>query len=145
VANAPALGFALRRLVLSGWSAGGHLAACCLDTPRVDGALLISGLYDLAPIQAGGLNDALRMDVAEAERLSLMRHITPSGSRLVIAWGEAELPERPRQSADCAAAWRAAGNAAGALPVPGANHFSILDALIRPEGALAEAVVSLCG
>jgi len=143
VANAPALGFALRRLVLSGWSAGGHLAACCLDTPRVDSALLISGLYDLAPIQAGGLNDALRMDMAEAERLSPIRHITPSRTRLVVAWGEEELSELRRQSADYAAAWIAAGNAAETLPVPGANHFSILDALVRADGALTKAVISL--
>jgi arylformamidase len=143
LANAPALGFPLRRLLLSGWSAGAHLAASCVGDPRVDAALLISGLYDLAPIQAGGLNDALRMDPGEAERLSPIRHIAPSRARLVIAWGEDELPELRRQSAAFAAAWAARGNAAATLSVPGANHFSILDALVRPDGALTEAAVSL--
>jgi acetyl esterase/lipase len=143
--HAPGLGFGMRRLVLSGWSAGGHLAVSCIAHPRVDAALLISGVYDLAPIQAGGLNDALRMDAAEAERLSPLRAIAPSRARLVVAWGEDELPELRRQSADFAAAWVAAGNAATTLPVPGANHFSSLGELTRPDGALTEAIVSLAG
>lgn len=141
--HARGLGFAMRRLVLAGWSAGAHLAASCLGDARVDAALLVSGIYDLAPIQAGSLNDALRMDAAEAERLSPIRHIAPSRARLVIAWGEAELPELRRQSAEFAEAWAASGNAAERLPIPDANHFSILDGLVRPDGALTEAVVSL--
>jgi len=141
--SAPALGFPMRRLVLAGWSAGGHLAVSAAGHPRVDSALLISGLYDLAPIRAGRLNDALRMDDAEAERLSPIRHIAPSRARLVVAWGEAELPELRRQSAAFAAAWTAAGNAAETLPVPGADHFSILDQLARADGALTEALVRL--
>jgi arylformamidase len=144
-ANAPGLGFGTRRFILSGWSAGGHLAVSALAHPRVDAALPISGVYDLCPIQAGALNDALRMDAAEAERLSPLRHIAPSRARLIVSWGEAELPELRRQSADFAAAWVAAGNSAATLPIPGANHFSILDELTRPDGALVEAVVSLAG
>jgi acetyl esterase/lipase len=143
VANARRLGFGMRTLVLSGWSAGGHLAASCVTNPAVSGALLISGVYDLAPIQAGGLNDALRMDVAEAERLSPIRHVAPSRARLVVTWGGDELPELRRQSAEFALAWSAAGNAAETLPIDGANHFSILDQLSRADGALTKAVASL--
>jgi acetyl esterase/lipase len=143
VANARGLGFGMRTLILSGWSAGGHLAASCATNPAVAGALLISGVYDLAPIQAGGLNDALRMDAAEAERLSPIRHVAPSRATLVIAWGGDELPELRRQSADYAAAWTAADNAAVTLPIAGANHFSILEQLSRPDGALTAAAVSL--
>lgn len=143
--HAPGLGFGMRRFILSGWSAGGHLAVSALGHPRVDAVLPISGVYDLAPIQAGSLNDALRMDAAEAERLSPIRAIAPSRARLIVSWGEAELPELRRQSAEFAAAWVAAGNAATTLPIPGANHFSILGALTAPEGALTEAIVSLAG
>jgi acetyl esterase/lipase len=145
VANAPGLGFGMRNLVLSGWSAGGHLAASCASNPRVDAALLISGVYDLAPIQAGGLNDALHMDAAEAERLSPIRHVAPSRVRFTVTWGEDELPELRRQSAAYAAAWAAAGNAAETLPVAGANHFSILDELVRADGVLTRAIISLAG
>lgn len=143
VANARGLGFGMRTLVLSGWSAGGHLAASCASNPAVTGALLISGVYDLAPIQAGSLNDALRMSVAEAEALSPIRHIAPSRARYVVTWGGDELPELRRQSAEFAAAWTGAGNAAETLLIPGANHFSILDQLSRADGALTAAVVSL--
>lgn len=141
--NAQRLGFSLSRLLLAGWSAGAHLAISAISHPKVDAALLISGVYDLAPIQAGSLNDALRMDIAEAERLSPIRAIPPSRARLVVAWGEAELPELRRQSAEFATAWTASGNAARVLPVPGANHFSILGALTDARGALTEALVGL--
>jgi len=143
--HAPSLGFGMRRLILSGWSAGAHLAVSCVAHPRVEAALAISGVYDLAPIQAGSLNDALVMDAAEAERVSPIRAIVPSRARLIVAWGDAELPELRRQSADFATAWVAAGNTATTLPVPGTNHFSILGELIRADGALTEAVVSLAG
>ena len=38
-----------RPVVVSGWSAGGHLAALTADAPEVDGCLAISGAFDLAP------------------------------------------------------------------------------------------------
>lgn len=141
--NARGLGLSMRQLLLCGWSAGAHLAASCLDDAHVDAALLISGLYDLLPIQAGRLNNALRMDETEAERLSPIRNITRCRARLVIAWGTDELPELKRQSVEFAAAWTVAGNLGDQLPVVGSNHFSILDHLVRPDGVLTKALVAL--
>lgn len=144
-ANARAHGVAMSRLVLAGWSAGAHLALSCADHPAVEAALLVSGVYDLEPIRRGALNDALRMDESEAFRLSPLRHIAPSRVRLVVAWGGRELPELRRQSADFAAAWRAAGNDAAILPLEDEDHFSILETLASPTGALARAAADLAG
>ncbi|HEX4095917.1 MAG TPA: alpha/beta hydrolase, partial [Caulobacteraceae bacterium] len=42
-------------LILSGWSAGAHLAVMTLDHPAVTAGLAISGVYDLEPIRDTGL------------------------------------------------------------------------------------------
>src|ERR1700757_1242805 len=45
------------KIVLSGWSAGGHLTAMCLAHPLVHAGLAISGVYELGPIRDTPLND----------------------------------------------------------------------------------------
>ena len=64
-------------LVVSGHSAGGHLAACLLATDwrplglpadLVRAAYAISGLFDLKPLVATTVNTALGMVEPEAER-----------------------------------------------------------------------------
>jgi len=47
------------KVVLSGWSAGGHLTALCLGHQRVSAGLAISGIYELGPIRDTNLNDKL--------------------------------------------------------------------------------------
>ena len=70
-----------RRLVVSGHSAGGHLAACLLATDwrSIDAALpqdlvkaayAISGLFDLGPLVKTSVNNALGLDEASARRAS---------------------------------------------------------------------------
>ena len=44
-------GIAGSPIVVSGWSAGGHLTAMALSHPRVAAGLAISGVYELAPIR----------------------------------------------------------------------------------------------
>ena len=59
-AHGPAHGIA-GPVVLSGWSAGGHLTAMCLAHPRVSAGLAISGLFEMGPIRDTYLNDKLRL------------------------------------------------------------------------------------
>jgi arylformamidase len=123
-------------VVLSGWSAGGHLTAMCLDHPLVTAGLAISGVHELGPIRDTYLNDRLQLGDDEVETLSPMRRPV-ARKPLLIAYGTAELPALVAQSRGFHGV-RAAAHAPGALlPVPGANHFTILDALREPEGALA--------
>ena len=58
-----------RRLVVSGWSAGGHLAALAMAWPEVDAGLAISGVFDLEPIRYTELDDRLHLTDAEIEAL----------------------------------------------------------------------------
>lgn len=148
-------GVSTRRLVLTGHSAGGHLAVtmASLDwttqgLPRdlIKGAVGISGIYDLEPIRFTEVNDALRLDAEAARRVSPIHHVpAPPSPPLVLALGAEETAEVHRQQADCAAAWRAAGNGVEELSEPGAHHFSVVDRLADPESALHRAVVRLPG
>jgi acetyl esterase/lipase len=141
--RAPAHGFPARRIAVSGWSAGGHLTAMAMRHPAVAAGLAISGIFDLEPIRLGSLNQAVRLDPGEVERLSPTRQLPDHAGSLSIAYGEAELPELQRQSREFYTAWRAAGLPGQLAPIPGRDHFSILDELHRPDGALAAAVCRL--
>lgn len=132
-----------RRLVVSGWSAGGHLAALACGWPEVDAGLAISGVFDLEPIRGTRLDHALRLSEAEVDALSPIRRIGPRAVPLIIAYGSDELPELRRQSRDYSAEREAAGLAGRLMPLAGHDHFSILDELIAPDGALALAAASL--
>ncbi|MFB6450180.1 alpha/beta hydrolase [Bradyrhizobium tunisiense] len=125
-------------VVLSGWSAGAHLVAMALDHPHVHAGLAISGVYDLAPIRDTGLNNALKLTDEEIARLSPLRlPVTPK--RLDIAYGSNELPALVLDSIHFHEK-RAAERAHGKLiPVEGADHFTILEALRRQDGILVDA------
>ncbi len=138
----PALGAAPGRLCLAGHSAGGHLAASHRSHRSVSAVLGISGLYELEPISLNYLNDKLRLDAAEVDRFSPIRHIG-IGARLIMTVGAIELPELIRQTEEYTAAARHAGEAAMLVPAPGHDHFTILETLAKPDGALLEAATRL--
>jgi len=137
------LGADPRRLFLSGWSAGGHLTAMLMDMPVVRGALAISGIYDLEPIRLNYLNEKLHLDEREDERNSPIRHLPDHAPPLIIAVGGDELPELYRQSESYFAAWQEEGLAGVFLPLPGCHHYTVLEELARPGGALGEALAGM--
>src|SRR5437667_368881 len=102
------------------------------DAPRQrPGGIAISGIYDLEPVRLNYLNDKLRLDEAEATRNSPIRHLPSHAAPLVVAVGLGELPELIRQSEEYWAAWQAKGLRGQYLPLPGHDHFSILEELAR--------------
>jgi arylformamidase len=132
------LATAASRLIASGWSAGGHLAARLAEMEEVDAALPISGIFDLEPIRLGVLNDKLRLSREEAIAQSPIKRLEQAAKPIIVAYGTAELPELQRQSVDYAAARRAAGLAGAVLPLAGRDHFTILAEMTNPEGALTQ-------
>ena len=131
------------RLYVSGHSAGGHLTAMMLGNPAVAGALAISGLFDLEPIRLCYLNEKLGLTTDAAQRNSPVRHVPARSPRIVVAVGASELPELVRQSGEYAAALGARGLPVQPLLLAGHDHFSILEELARPKGALCNALVEL--
>ncbi|MDX2205640.1 MAG: alpha/beta hydrolase [Hyphomicrobiaceae bacterium] len=129
-------------LVLSGWSAGGHLAALCLDHPAVSAGLSISGVFDLEPIRHTYINDKLGLDAAEAAAQSPSK-LPLSEKPLLLAYGTAELPDMQAQSVAFAQMRGSAGLPGGPLPIPGADHFSIFEAVRSVDGELSQGLARL--
>jgi arylformamidase len=135
-AQLPALGGDANKLLISGWSAGAHLAAMTMDHPSVRGCLAISGIYDLEPIRHCYVNDKLGLDEAAARRNSPMI-VQPSRQvPLAIVVGGAELPLMVQQSVDYAQALRQQGWPVLFREIPGADHFSVLDEVEKSDGAI---------
>jgi len=118
-----------------------------MTMPRAEvcGGIAISGIYDLEPIRLNYLNEKLGLDAAEAERNSPIRDVPANAGELAVAYGTRELPELCRQSIEYAQAWTKRGLPGRLLPVDGADHFTILDALARAEGVLTRALLSMLG
>jgi arylformamidase len=131
------------RIYVAGHSAGGHLTAMTMTLGAVRGGVAISGLYDLEPIRLSYINDKLGLDEAEAERNSPILNFPPMAGPLVVAYGTSELPELCRQSTEYAQAWVERGLPGHLLPIDGADHFTVLDALARPDGQLMQALLAL--
>lgn len=131
------------RLVVSGWSAGGHLTATTLAMDEVDAGLAISGIYDVEPCRLNYLNDKLKLTAEEAAKTSPLLHLPKKSAPVVLAYGTGELPELQRQSVAYHEARCAAGLSSELLPLAGLNHFSIMDELEKHDGALARAARKL--
>ncbi|MBR0695007.1 alpha/beta hydrolase [Bradyrhizobium lablabi] len=136
-----------RPLVVSGHSAGGHLAACMLatDWPAHDGSLpknlviaayAISGLFELEPLVSTSINKALGLDRAAARTASPLFWTPPAGATLDAVVGGDESSEYHRQSRTIVDVWGKAGVAARFGLVPDANHFTAIEPLADPDAPM---------
>jgi arylformamidase len=136
-----------RPLVISGHSAGGHLAACLLatDWPAVDASLpketvvaayAISGLFDLPPLVETSINKALGLDADSAKAASPLSWAPPSHGSLDAVVGEKESAEYHRQSRSIADVWGAAGIPSRYGAIAGANHFTAIAPLSDPDSPM---------
>ena len=130
--------------IVTGWSAGAHLAAMVLDHPHAKAGVGISGVYELGPIRDTDLNTALKLSDEEIATLSPLR-LPTSEKPFAIAYGSAEIPALVEDSRQLHRL-RAAAHAPGwLLPIAGANHFTVLNALHDPNGEILAAVLALAG
>jgi arylformamidase len=131
-------------VILSGWSAGGHLAAMALDHPVVAVGLPISGVFELGPLRDTYIDESVHFSDVEIEALSPLR--LPSVDKpMTIAYGSAELEALVRDSRALHRHRSAAHHRGALVPVPAANHFSILEELRTKSGLLLRAAADLVG
>jgi arylformamidase len=140
------------RVVVSGHSAGGHLAAmmaACewnryqprLPADLVKGVLAVSGLYDLMPLRRTSMNADLRLDENAARVASPVTYYPSHALPVVTAVGADESAEFRRQSQLLASHWPHCSRAS--ITLPGANHFTIVERLAERNGMLFDALLGL--
>ncbi len=153
--NAAEVGAPRNRLFVAGHSAGGHLTAMCMAAqwPRfsrglpervMQGALSISGIYDLAPlVRTPSLNADLRLTEAEALKSSPAMMPPATRAPVYIAVGGREIGGFTQSHALLAERW--APVIAGSVPCPEDNHFSILDRFADPDSDLCKTAIRMMG
>ena len=137
-------------IVVTGHSAGGHLAAFHLTVDWTQfglaqnpfsGVIPISGVFDVAPLMHTSMNDDIRITAKTALSLNLMASEVKSHAPLVFVVGGDEPSEFHRQSADLAKAW--GGLRPKAISLPSTNHFTVVDALADPAGEINKIACSM--
>jgi arylformamidase len=150
--NIAAYGGAREKLLAAGHSAGAHLAAMMAacdwhryepDLPfdLVQGALAVSGIYDLMPLRRSSMNEDLRLDENAARVASPVTYRPSRAVAVTTAVGSRESSEFRRQNGLLAEHWPHC--LCETLELAGADHFTILQHLARPDGELFQALERL--
>jgi arylformamidase len=146
--NAESFGGDRDRFYVSAHSSGAHLAACALsrgwradDLPAdfCKGALLVGGMYDLAPVRLSSRSAYVKFTDAAEQALSPQRHIDNVHASLILACGTCETPEFQRQSRDFFAALQAKGKSAQLIVADNYNHFELFETMGNPYGVVGRA------
>jgi acetyl esterase/lipase len=136
---------------LTGHSAGGHLVTrmVAAGSPlpadiraRVKTVVSISGVHDLRPLVATGLNKNLRLSAEEATAESPVLMLPGEDTRLFCWVGGNERAEFIRQNALMASMWLGLGAETGAYVEPDRHHFNVIDGLADPRHPLTLTLIS---
>jgi arylformamidase len=141
------------RIMVSGHSAGGHLAGCMVatdwkkfdanaPTDLVPAAYSISGLFDLTPLTHLAGNAEFKLTEASAKAISPLFWPAPKGKTFDAVVGGIESSEFLRQSKVIADAW-GKENETRYEAIPGMNHFTVCDAMTDPNSAMTARLTAL--
>ena len=139
------------RYSASGHSAGAHLIASVLaryaDATSVpvgmpSSAVLISGIYELAPVLSISVNQEIRLRTDQVAAMSPMRHPPCKPVRLTVAVGGSETRGFIEQSERFAATCASQGADARFIDFDGCDHYTVMNHFESPEGELTRLVVS---
>jgi acetyl esterase/lipase len=125
-------------VVVTGHSAGGHLAARmgCSDIKgleRISRVIPISPIAELSPLMQTAMQADLRLDAAECASESPARLSLRAGCAAHVWVGAQERPAFLWQARLLSEEW-----ACPWTPIPGRHHFDVVDDLADPHSALIE-------
>jgi arylformamidase len=143
IGQLPALGAGADGIVVSGWSAGGHLTSMALSHPKVKAGMAISGIYDLEPIRHSYLNVKLGLDEAMSRRNSPVMQAGGPMKPLSLVVGSAELLLLRKQTADFTGHRAKYGLPVTCEEIPGADHFTIMNEMMSPKGRITTLIRQL--
>ena len=126
-------------MVVTGHSAGGHLAArmgCADIAVPVTRVVPISPLAELGPLIATSMNATLKIDAAEAASESPARRALRDGVSAHVWVGAAERPTFLMQARILSEEWACPWTAD-----PEQHHFNVIDALTDPASPLCETLL----
>ncbi len=136
------------RMAVGGHSAGAHLTAMCLQTPwaqdyglpqdPIAAAVLVSGVYDIAPLRYSYLQPMIQLDEGTVRRQSPLFAVRACRTPIWVNWGTEETSEFARQAASFHAAWLLAGNTGDLSALPGADHFIGLHGFEHADSLLCQ-------
>jgi arylformamidase len=152
--NAAGFGGDRSRFYVSAASSGAHLAACALSTGWREqklpadfckGAVLVSGMYDLAPVRLSKRSAYVKFTDPMERDLSPERHIDQINTPIVLVYGSGDTPEFQRQTRDFLGALRNAQKPAEAVFAEGYNHFELIETIANPYGVAGRARLQQMG
>ncbi len=145
--NSDALGIDAGKVILVGHSAGGHLAASVIcdllgrGTHRlIQGAVLVSGVFELAPIARSYVSDLTPMTDAEIKDLSPLRRPVLADIPVHILIGADEPEAFQVQSAVIHDRWAAHLPEVSFHSARGRDHFDVLEELQDPDSVTVRSI-----
>lgn len=147
LANAATFGGRADRVLVSGHSAGAHLATMAVfsldPAERQDLRLMtLSGVFDMTPLMFTKANGWLRLDLEAAKRNSPITNIPAVPPPLTALVGSDEPSAFIHQTLDMAVAWARAGTAPEVVVLPGRNHFSVLEEYQKDDSPVCRTLLS---
>jgi arylformamidase len=131
--NADKLGIDPTRLIISGNSAGAHLALMAMvqdwSTSPVELSHILatfgfSGLYDVETSYHSSKGKDFIPTIEDARKWSPHHHVKPGLPPGMFFYGDDETPEFARQTTIMHEAWKEAGNDSTLVSVPEGNHYN---------------------
>ena len=140
-----------QQLYIMGNSAGAHLAAMLLEQEWmqknaalfIKGVCLLSGIFNLVPIQLLQLNSILNISNEIAMHNSPVALIPAANCPVLVCVGGDETDEFKCQSKALYDAWKDKNVAIKFLELPGINHYSMLELLLHKTASLPIAVCKM--
>ena len=146
VANAAHYGGDTTRFTISGHSAGAHLCCSLMErgspvTPQK--ALLLSGIYDLAPLQSSFLQPLIALTDKEVTDFSPLYASFRAPAEIELLVGSTETAPFHQQAGQLAQNLRRMGLGADLVTLAGGNHMSVVQDLGDPETEAGSRLVAL--